>query len=71
MTNITQACHIAASRGADYWLQQVNRDLPYGDIDAMVAAARKEGAAVTQISRDRFLVNNTAWVHVHGCISNI
>jgi hypothetical protein len=71
MTTISQAAHIAASRNADYWLHQVNRNLPYGDINLMVAAARAEGANVTQVSADRFLVNNSAWVKAHGCVSPI
>jgi hypothetical protein len=50
---------------------QVNRNLPYGDINLMVAAARAEGANVTQVSADRFLVNNSAWVKAHGCVSPI
>lgn len=71
MTNITQAARIAASRHADYWLGQVNRELPYGDLTAMVAKARAEGATVTQISHDRFLVNHSAWVHTGGCVSPV
>ena len=71
MTTITQAAYIAASSNASYWLHQKNRDLPYGDIKAMVQAARNEGASVTQISTDRFLVNNSAWVKIHGCVDPI
>ncbi len=71
MTTITQAAYIVASSNKSYWLHQKNRDLPYGDIDAMVAAARDEGATVTQISGDRFLVNYNAWVKVHGCVDPI
>ena len=71
MTTITQAAHIAATSNADYWLHQKNRDLPYGDLGAMVKEARNEGAIVTQISFDRFLVNNNAWVKIHGCVSPI
>lgn len=69
MTTISQAARIASSRNAAYWLQQVNRSLPYGDLAAMVTAAESEGALVSQISRDRFLVNQTAWVHAGGCVS--
>ena len=69
MTTITQASYIAASRGATYWLQQVNTALPYGDLAAMVSAAKAEGASVTQIHSIRFLVNNTAWVSINGCIN--
>lgn len=71
MTTITQATRIAASRNTDYWLGQVNRDLPYGDLPAMIAKARAEGSAVTQISDDRFLVNHTAWVTAHGCVTPV
>ena len=68
MTNITQAARIAASRNESYWLQQVNRTLPYGNLTAMVDAAIAEGAAVTQIIHNRFLVNNSAWVTAHGSV---
>lgn len=71
MTTITQAARIAASRYADYWLHQVNRALPYGDIDAMVAKARAEGSTVTQVTPGRFLINHSAWVSVHGCVSPV
>ena len=69
MTTITQACYIAKSRHAAYWLQQVNTALPYGDLAAMVGAAKAEGALVTQVSSDRFLVNYTAWVAINGCVN--
>ncbi len=71
MTNITQAVNIAASTHADYWLFQVNLDLPYGDIYAMVAKARAEGSTVSYISEDRFLVNHKAWVNASGCVSPV
>lgn len=67
-TTITQAAQIAASRGGDYWLSQVNRSLPYGDCAAMAAAAESEGATVTQRSSDRFLVNNLAWLTAWGTV---
>ena len=66
---IKQAAHIAKSSNADYWMQQVNRDLPYGDCDAMVAAAENDGLNVTQCDGKRFLVNHTAWVSIYGCVS--
>jgi hypothetical protein len=69
MTNITQAAYIAASRNADFWLRQANSDLPYGDLNAMVSAARAEGANVTQVNAMSFLVNNTAWISIYGCVS--
>ena len=68
MTTITQAVRIAVSRNANYWLQQVNRTLPYGDLPAMINAALAEDALVTQISHDRFLVNYSAWVTSHGSV---
>lgn len=68
MTTITQAVRIAISRKADYWLQQVNRTLPYGNLPAMIDAALAEEALVSQISHDRFLVNYSAWVTVNGCV---
>lgn len=71
MTTISQAAEIAVSRNAAYWLHQVNRDLPYGDIDAMEAAAKKEGLSVTQKSEKMFLVNNKAWVAVQGNVTPI
>ena len=66
---IKQAAHIAKSSNADYWMQQVNRDMPYGDCDAMVNAARQERLIVTQCDGKRFLVNHTAWVSIYGCVS--
>lgn len=66
MTTIRQAAYITSNSRAAYWLRQVNRDLPYGDCTAMVAAAQAEGAAVTQISEHRFLVDNHAWVTAWG-----
>jgi hypothetical protein len=68
MTTITQAVRIATSRNADYWLQQVNRNLPYGNLTAMIDTAIAEGSTVTQISHNRFLVNHSAWVTAHGCV---
>ena len=68
MTTITQAVRIAVSRNENYWLQQVNRTLPYGDLPAMIDAALAEEALVTQISHDRFLVNYSAWVTSHGSV---
>ena len=70
-TNITQAARIAAGRGAAFWLQQVNRALPYGDLAAMIAAAQAEGATVTQSDGRRFLVNNAAWIDAGGCATPI
>jgi fructose-1,6-bisphosphatase/inositol monophosphatase family enzyme len=70
-TTITQAAAIAASNRADYWLQQVNRALPYGDCAAMITAAQSEGASVTQSDGKRFLVNNTAWVAAWGTVSPV
>lgn len=69
MTTIKQAAHIAKGSHADYWLHQVNRDLPYGDADAMMQAARDEGMIVTQFDGKRFLVDYKAWVNIHGCVS--
>lgn len=66
MTTIRQAAYITSNRNAAYWLHQVNRDLPYGDIDAMIAAAEAEGAVVTQISAQRFLVDHNAWMTAWG-----
>lgn len=66
MTTIREAAYITSNRHAQYWLRQVNRDLPYGDCAAMVAAAQADGAAVTQISERRFLVDNRAWVTAWG-----
>jgi type II restriction/modification system DNA methylase subunit YeeA len=66
MTTIRQAAYITSNRHAAYWLRQVNRDLPYGDCPAMVAAALAEGATVTQISEHRFLVDNNAWMTAWG-----
>ena len=71
MTTITQAVRIAISRNSDYWLHQVNRTLPYGNLSAMIDATIAEDALVTQISDDRFLVNHSAWVHIHGCVSPV
>lgn len=70
-TTITQAARIAAGRRGAYWLQQVNRALPYGDCAAMIAAAQAEGATVTQSDGRRFLVNNSAWVNAGGCVTPI
>lgn len=66
MITIREAAYIAASRNTTYWLRQVNRELPYGAIDAMIAAAKAEGAAVTQVGADRFLVDNNGWVTAWG-----
>jgi len=63
---IRQAAYITSNSRAAYWLRQVNRDLPYGDCAAMVAAAQAEGASVTQIGAQRFLVDNNAWVTAWG-----
>lgn len=71
VVNISQAAAIAASRRCTYWLQQVNRALPYGDCAAMIAAAQGEGAAVTQSDGKRFLVNNSAWVTIWGSVHPI
>lgn len=71
MTTIAQAAHIASQRNADYWLHQVNRDLPYGDIMGMISSAKAEGLSVTQQNDKMFLVNNKAWVTVHGNIRPI
>ena len=71
MTTIAQAACIAKSQNTTYWLSQVNRELPYGDIDAMIRAAKKEGATVTQSDGKRFIVNNTAWVSVNGNVSPV
>lgn len=68
MTTIKQAAYIAKGRNASYWLSQVNRDLPYGDIDAMIKAASDEGMIVTQSDGTRFLVDYKAWVNVYGCV---
>ena len=70
-TTIAQASAIAVSRNAPYWLHQVNRDLPYDDIDAMEKAAISEGLIVTQKSAKMFLVNYKAWVHSCGCVSPV
>jgi len=69
MTTISQAAHIAFNRHADYWLHQVNRDLPYGDIDAMAEVAKSEGLIVTQKTEKMFLVNYKAWVYAGGNVS--
>lgn len=66
---IKQAAHIAKSNNSSYWLHQVNRDLPYGDSQAMMNAARDEGMLVTQFDGKRFLVDYIAWVNIHGCVS--
>lgn len=64
--SIAQAARIAASRRTSFYLRQVNRALPYGDCNAMIAAARAEGATVTQSDGARFIVNNTAWMNASG-----
>ncbi len=69
MITITQAAYIAKSRNTTYWLSQVNRDLPYGDIAAMIDVAKNEGAIVTQSDGNRFIINNTAWVSVYGNVT--
>ena len=71
MTTIAQAAHISSQRNADYWLHQVNRDLPYGDIIGMISAAKAEGLSVTQQNDKMFLVDNKAWVKVGGTVSPI
>jgi hypothetical protein len=71
MTTIRQAIAIAASSNAAYWLRQVNRDLPYGDLDALADAARAEGLAVTQKCGHHFLIANTAWMNAGGTVTPI
>jgi lipocalin len=66
---ITETVIVAASRKTTYWLAQRNPNLPYSDIDSMVKIAKSEGALVTQVGKDRFLVNNTAWVNYAGCVT--
>lgn len=69
--NIKQAAYVAMNRKASVWLQQINSDLPYGDISALVDVAKSQGCAVTQIHADMFLVDNSAWIKANGCISPI
>ena len=53
MTTIRQAAYITSNRNAAYWLHQVNRDLPYGDIDAMIAEAVSHLSGVRLLVLDR------------------
>lgn len=69
MTNrFSSAAYRSASLRSTVYMGQTNRDLPFGDVAAMAALAKTEGASVTQISTSGFCVDNTAFVNYAGAV---
>lgn len=62
----TAAAYKAFNLRTTVFIAQTNHKLPLGDIAAMIIAATAEGLNVTQARGDAFLVDNTAWVTIHG-----
>lgn len=68
---ITKTANRAAAMRTTFYLAQRAPHLPIGDAFALAAAAKAEGATVSQLDRHGFVVNGFAFVNYAGAVCPI